>query len=227
MKLLIVIPAHNETETLAEVIREVKLHGRWPVLVINDASTDDTVEVAKQSGALVMSLRVQLGAWGATQTGFRFALKHGFQSVVTLDADGQHEPKYIHTLLEPLRQGNDLVIGAFIERGSHARNFAWRYFRTITGLNIEDLTSGFRAYGHKALQALAGPEATLLDYQDLGVLLLCRDAGFHIKEVPTPMLERKTGASRIFKSWFVVGKYMAQTTVICLARMSHLKTKNL
>lgn len=227
MKLLILIPAHNETETLASVIQEVKRYGQWPILVMDDASTDETIKVAKQSGAMVLPLRIQLGAWGATQAGFRFAVKHGYQSVVTLDADGQHEPKHIQSLLDPLKQGNDVVIGAFIERGSRARNFAWHYFRTITGLGIEDLTSGFRAYGHRALKALAGPEATLLDYQDLGVLLLCREAGFHIKEVPTPMQERTTGASRVFKSWFVVCKYMAQTTVICLARMSRLKTKSI
>jgi hypothetical protein len=113
----------------------------------------------------------------------------------------------------------DVVIGACTERGSYARRFAWTYFRKLTGLRIEDLTSGFRAYNYAAMTVLASPEATLLDYQDVGVLLLLRHARLQIKEIPVPMRNRDHGGSRVFPSWFIVGKYMLQTSILCLAKV--------
>jgi hypothetical protein len=83
---------------------------------------------------------------------------------------------------------------------------------------LRDLTSGFRLYNAEAMQVLASREATLLDYQDLGALLLVRRAGLRIVEVPVSMNLRAVGKSRIFNSWFSVAKYMAATTLLCLAR---------
>jgi hypothetical protein len=110
------------------------------------------------------------------------------------------------------------VIGAFPERGSPLRQLAWTWFRRLTGFELHDLTSGFRLYNQAAMQVAASPEATLLDYQDVGALLLIRKAGLHITEVPVSMNLRQVGASRIFNSWFSVLKYMAITTLLCLAR---------
>jgi len=110
------------------------------------------------------------------------------------------------------------VIGACPERGSRARHIAWAYFRLLTGFGIEDLTSGFRYYSRDACRVLASEEATLLDYQDVGVLLLLRRAGFGIAEVSVTMLPRQNGISRIFFSWGAVVRYMAETTLLCLAR---------
>jgi hypothetical protein len=112
----------------------------------------------------------------------------------------------------------DVVIGACPQRGSKARKLAWAFFRRLAGFSIEDLTSGFRAYNRRAIELLAGSEATLLDYQDIGVLLLLRKARMTIVELPVEMNPRLSGKSRIYSSWWAVLRYMAETTVLCLAQ---------
>lgn len=214
---LIVIPAKNEAATIATVIAEVRMEAALRVLLVDDGSSDGTAEIAREAGAIVLSPPLHLGAWGAIQTGLRYAQEHGYGRVVTLDADGQHEAKWISDLLAGLDGGADLVIGAFPERGSRARHFAWTLFRRLTGLDFADLTSGFRAYNARAVALLADEEATLLDYQDVGVLLLARSANLYIAEVPVQMRQRANGASRIFSSWWVVAKYMLETFLLCLA----------
>lgn len=112
----------------------------------------------------------------------------------------------------------DVVIGAHPQRVSPMRLLAWRWFRALTGLDLKDLTSGFRYYNRRAITALAGPEATLLDYQDIGVLILLQRAGLRLTEVPVMMHPRQAGQSRIFNSWGTVLWYMLSTTVLCLSR---------
>ncbi len=216
---LIIIPAFNEAESIAEVIEAIRARYEYPILVVNDMSYDFTAQVASDAGAKVINLRAQLGAWGATQTGVVYALKKGYTTVLTLDADGQHEPDYISDLLEQLDMGNDIVIGAYIERCSKARHLARYYFKILTGLQIEDMTSGFRAYNYHAMQVIASKQATLLDYQDIGVLLMCRRAGLLLCEVQTPMNLRSSGHSRVFYSWWVVMRYMVETSVLCLSQV--------
>ena len=157
------------------------------------------------------------GAWGAIQTGMRYAVRHGYRAVVTMDADGQHEPSYLPQLIEAGR-ASDVVIAACPSRGSRSRHVAWAYFRFLTGLRFDDLTSGFRFYNERACRLLAMEEATLLDYQDLGVLLLLRRAGLSIAEISVSMNARRSGASRVFSSWWTVARYMVETTLLCLAR---------
>ncbi|HOW76729.1 MAG TPA: glycosyltransferase family 2 protein [Candidatus Competibacteraceae bacterium] len=216
------IPAYNEAATVGAIVAQIRQRWRCPVVVIDDCSTDDTARIAHAAGAVVLPLTIQLGAWGAIQTGLRYALQQGYRTAVTLDADGQHEPDCIGALLEPLADGQtDVSIGAFPERASRARRFAWRYFRWLTGLELEDITSGFRAYNHAAMIVLASREASLLDYQDVGVLLILRRKGLQIVEVSAPMQPRATGPSKIFRSWLIVGKYMLQTTLLCIARVGY------
>ena len=102
--------------------------------------------------------------------------------------------------------------------GNSLTHSAWWYFRLLTGFRIEDLTSGFRYYNARACRHLAMEEATLLDYQDIGVLLLLRHADLRIREVSVAMNPRRSGASRVFSSWWTVGRYMVETTLLCLAR---------
>ena len=169
------------------------------------------------SGASVVKAPLWQGAWGAIQTGIRYALRHGYSGVVTMDADGQHEPGYLPELLAAARDA-DVVIAACPSRGSRMRHVAWKYFRFLTGFELDDLTSGFRYYNARACRLLAMEEATLLDYQDVGVLLLLRHAHFRIAEIPVAMNPRKHGASRVFSSWWTVAVYMAETSLLCLAR---------
>jgi hypothetical protein len=219
---LVLIPAHNEAATVGVIVSEVRRLWGLPVVVIDDCSTDDTAAVARAAGAIVLPLVLQLGAWGAIQAGLRYALRQGCRVAVTLDADGQHEPASLGALLEPLRAGQaDVVIGAFPSRASRARRLAWSYFRWITGLTLEDITSGFRAYNHDAMTLLASREASLLDYQDVGVLMILRRRGLRTLEVPVPMRPRAQGASRVFGSWWIVGTYMLQTSLLCIARVGY------
>ena len=83
---------------------------------------------------------------------------------------------------------------------------------------MQDFTSGLRVYDRRAIGALASRQASLLDYQDLGVLMLLRKKGLKLHEVPTVMSPRRTGGSRVFSSWLMVARYMLHTTVLCFAQ---------
>lgn len=215
---IVVIPAYNEEGTIAAIVSAARGQG-YAVLVVNDRSQDGTRAAALLAGAEVLDLPVRIGAWGATQAGMRFALRLGRRVVVTLDGDGQHPPEDIATLAGPVAAGRaDLVIGSCTERGSAARQLAWRMFRSITGLRVQDLTSGFRAYGPKAARVMIGAEAVLADYQDLGVLLLARRRGLRVEETPVRMCPRASGKSHIFSSWLKVGRYMVYSVALAFMR---------
>jgi glycosyltransferase involved in cell wall biosynthesis len=216
---IILIPAKNEVATVATVIQEIRAYHAGMILVIDDHSNDGTAEAAHEAGAKVIRLPYSLGAWGATQTGLRYALKHGYQHAITMDADGQHEAEALPLLKTAILDTElDVVIGAHPQRGSQARRFAWQLFRSLSGLTLEDLTSGMRAYNRHAIHVLASQQATLLDYQDMGVLLLLHKEGLTVREVPIPMNIRTAGHSRIFSSWRAVLGYMFYTTILCLAK---------
>lgn len=221
---LIVIPARDEATTIGAMLHDLMAAGWAHILVIDDQSADGTGAIARQAGAKVLRPTLPMGAWGGMQTGIRYALAQGYQAVVTMDADGQHEVEEITTLLQARDQA-DLVIGAFPERASPLRQVAWRWFQELAGFDLRDLTSGFRLYNRAAMRVLATREATLLDYQDLGALIMVRRAGLHIAEVPVSMNLRVSGQSRIFNSWISVGRYMAATTLLCLARWQTSKAR--
>lgn len=217
---LVVIPAFNEADTVGGVVRAARMAAHADVLVINDGSTDATAQEARDAGARVLSPPVQLGAWGATQTGLRYAVRHGYRQVVSMDGDGQHDAANLPMLFAALDGVTaDVVIGACEARLSPARRLAWGWFRLLSGLPVRDLTSGLRAYGPHAIEVLASARASLLEYQDLGVLMLATDHGLTLREVPATMSPRQSGVSRIFSSWPTVARYMVATSVLCLARM--------
>lgn len=214
-KPIVVIPAYNEQGSVGRVVSDVKQSCPYPVVVVDDASIDLTRKEAEEAGALVIPLTVNLGAWGATQTGIRYALRHSYNVVVTLDADGQHNPEDISTLIGPIIDGSaDVAIGAFTDRGSRARRLAWRMMKAVSGIGIDDLTSGFRSYSMGAMRELASWRATYLEFQDVGVLAILIQAGLTIEEVAVDMSERRVGHSRIFNSWAMVGYYMAHTLLL-------------
>lgn len=215
---MILIPARDEASAIAKVITDARHLYQVPIVVIDDGSQDDTAAVASAAGALVLRLPLHLGAWGAMQTGLRYAHRQGWDMAITLDADGQHDPADIQDLIRPLLAGEaDVVIGACPLRMSRARRLAWRYFRGLSGIGLEDLTSGFRAYNRAAMTRLIRPDATLLDYQDVGVLLILRRHGLRLREVQVTMRDRYDGKSHIFNSWWTVANYMVRTSVLCLA----------
>lgn len=217
---LAVIPARDEAATVGAIVTGVRAALGCEVLVVDDASTDATSEQARAAGANVLRLPLGLGAWGASQAGVRYARRNGHAGVLTLDADGQHLPESLPALFEAqARNDANVVIGTCIGRLSRAKRLAWRYLRGLTGLRLTDFTSGLRLYDARACEILAGPEASLLDYQDVGVLMLLSKNGLRIEETPVPMLPRRAGHSRVFASWPVVARYMLHTTVLCIAQI--------
>jgi glycosyltransferase involved in cell wall biosynthesis len=218
-RVFILIPALNEADQIQTVIQAIPEGIAREIVVIDDASIDDTASIARSTGAAVLPLAVRLGAWGAIRTGLRYANRRGADMVVTMDADGQHPPEFLAKLLDPLRLGRaDVTIGSCTDRGSAARKWAWRFFRRITGLEIQDLTSGFRAYNRPAVSAMLSMDTALLDYQDIGVLLTLRRQGLRVTEVPVPMRPRESGHSRVFSNWWAVLRYLVTTFLLCLSR---------
>ena len=213
------MPAFNESDVIADVIDQIRAHCDFPVVVVDDASTDDTAARALLAGATVIPLAVQLGAWSATQTGLRYALRKGYEVAVSMDADGQHKAASLEALMLPVVQGAaDVAIGACTRRGSLLRRIAWVIMKRTSGLALEDITSGFRVYNRRAIRQLAGWRATLLDYQDIGVLLLLQSKGLRIVDVKVAMQARTNGKSRVFHSWLMVVYYMCVTLALGLSK---------
>ncbi|MFV0543714.1 MAG: glycosyltransferase family 2 protein [Marinicella pacifica] len=226
MKTLIVIPAFNEAGNLTQLLPKLRQEVTADILVVDDFSTDDTFQVVRNYGLACLRLSIQLGAWGATQTGIRYAKRHGYDYVLTMDADGQHLPEEISRILRAVSdQHGDVIIGTCPHRVSRLKKIAWRFFKLISRIRIEDLTSGFRVYNKQAIKVLADKTASLLDYQDVGVLLLLLRSDLKIKEIPVKMALRQDGKSRVFSSWVVVFKYMLQTTTLCIANIGAKKSQ--
>ncbi len=216
---VVIIPAHNEAEDIAFVINELHKYTNFPVVVVDDASTDDTIIKAREAGAVIVPLAVQLGAWGATQTGLRYALKNNYAYAVTMDADGQHQATSLPALLKPIVDKDaDVTIGACTRRGSVLRKIAWTLMKRVSGLRLEDLTSGFRVYDRRAIRRLAAWQATLLEYQDVGVLAMLQASGIRIKDVEVTMLPRRHGMSRVFYSRTSVIYYMSYTLLLSFTK---------
>lgn len=212
---IVIVPARNEVMSIGGVVQDAKAHVDWEVVVIDDASTDDTEREARAGGANVLRMPFRVGAWGAVQAGMLYALDSGYRIALTMDADGQHPGSAVEAVSAPVINGaSDLAIGVCPERVSSARHAAWALFRFITGLNVRDVTSGMRAYNAKAMRVLTSRDAAMLNYQDIGVLLMLREAGLRAAEVDVRMALRKDGHSRVYESWWTVARYLAETFVL-------------
>ncbi|GAA5142055.1 glycosyltransferase family 2 protein [Thalassotalea piscium] len=211
------MPAMNEEDTIGKIVSQACALN-YKVIVINDASTDNTAIEAKKAGAQVLSPIKNLGAWKATQAGLRLADKLGYKLVVTMDADGQHNVSDIATLIKSHKEGADVAIGNCTERGSTGRHIAWQFFKRVNRLSVSDITSGFRLYNEKALKCLTSRQATMFEYQCVGVLLMMRNMSLSIEEVAVTMNDRKAGVSRIFHSWFAVGYYLLYSGLLSVSK---------
>jgi glycosyltransferase involved in cell wall biosynthesis len=204
--LLIVVPAFNEAATVGQVVRGVREHMPGvPVLVLDDHSTDATVQVAEEAGARVLKLPHHLGLGGSVQAGYRLAFELGYDYVIRLDADGQHDPRDIPRLFERLREsGAQMVIGSrFVEangsRASAVRSLGIAFFRLvlrpILGRDVHDPTSGFVGVNRLALQVFS--HSFPLEYPEIEALVVLQRRRFRFEEVPCRMLPRQGGRSSI------------------------------
>ncbi|MBI5014189.1 MAG: glycosyltransferase family 2 protein [Deltaproteobacteria bacterium] len=207
LKVLAIIPAHNEQEALPGVLRAFREHvPSIDVLVVDDGSRDRTAEVAASLGARVVSLPFNLGIGGAVQTGYLCARDQAYDVAVQVDADGQHDPREIPKLLEPLVSGAaDLVGGSrFLGaspayRSSLARRAGILYFSwllsAILRRRVTDPSSGFRAAGPRAIRLFAEKYPT--DYPEVDSLVLLWRSALRSVEVPVRMDQRMGGRSSI------------------------------
>lgn len=202
-RVLIVIPALNEEASIGGVLREIRRYRSDPILVVSDGSTDATASVASRGGATVLELPFNVGVGGALRLGFRYAAAHGFSTVVQVDADGQHDPGGIHALLEArVCRGADLVVGSRFHPGSRyvvgpTRRGTMRLLGAllsrIAGVRLTDTTSGFRAFGPRAVHLFAQDYPTDYLGDTLEALVMAVRAGLVVDEAWVTMGPRSGG----------------------------------
>ncbi|MCW2606211.1 MAG: glycosyl transferase [Frankiales bacterium] len=199
---LVVIPAFNEQSSVAQVVSGVRrvLPGAG-VVVVDDASADRTAEVAERAGAVVLRLPFNLGVGGAMRTGFLYARRQGYRTVVQVDADGQHDPSHLPSLLAALEDA-DVAIGArFAGSGDYTvrgpRRWAMRLLSVVlsrlAGVRLTDTTSGFRATGERALALFAEHYPAEYLGDTVESLVLALRAGLRVTQVPVQMGPRQGG----------------------------------
>ncbi len=226
---LIIIPAYNEADNIVRVVKHMMEQApQYDYLVVNDGSTDDTLNLCRSEGFLHLDLSINMGIGGAVQAGYIYAWKNGYDIAVQMDGDGQHDIAYLEKLLEPIRRGEaDVTIGSrFLEKEGFQSSVSRRAGINIlsflilitTGRRIKDVTSGYRAVNRRFIEIYSKdypmdypePEAIVSAIMHLG----------RVKEIPVQMLAREGGTSSItFKKSIY---YMIKVTLaILICRMSY------
>jgi glycosyltransferase involved in cell wall biosynthesis len=196
------MPAFNEQESVGDVVREVrsKLPG-VAILVVDDGSSDATTRVAREAGALVASLPFNLGVGGAMRTGYRFALENGYDNVVQIDSDGQHDPESVPLLLAELDTA-DVVVGArFAGEGDYSvrgpRKWAMLFLASVLSraahTRLTDTTSGYRACGPKAVRLFADNYPAEYLGDTIEALVIATRSQCVVRQVPVSMRPRAGG----------------------------------
>ena len=234
-RIVAIVPAWNESGAIGKVVDEIKgLDLTIDVVVIDDASTDDTAAVAESHGAIVLHLPFNVGIGGAVQTGFRYALEEGYEVAVRLDGDGQHAASEIPKILGPVDSGDaDLVIGSrFVDPdGTYRPPFARRigigvFARLVSilgGQRVTDTTSGFVALDRAGIELFAREFPH--DYPEVEATLVALRSGLRVTQVQVDMRERTTGSSSItfVRSLYYIIKVMLALLVASLRRYPRLE----
>jgi glycosyltransferase involved in cell wall biosynthesis len=201
-RVLIIIPALNEADSIGDVVREVRGELPWvDVLVVDDGSTDRTSTYAADAGAIVATLPFNLGVGGAMRVGYRYARDHDYDVAVQVDADGQHDPRYVPKLID-LLDDCDLVIGArFAGEGEYQVSGPRRWAMAMLSVvlswvartRLSDTTSGFRAANRRVIEMFATwyPAEYLGDTVE--TLVHAARRGYRIRQVPVAMRRRMAG----------------------------------
>jgi len=195
-----VVPAYEEAATVGRVVDGVTPHVD-EVVVVDDASTDETAAVARAAGATVLEHTFNTGVGGAVRTGYRYAIEHGFDAVVQVDADDQHDPADVPRLLDALERV-DMVIASRYRSDSHeeyplTRDLGIRFFTRVVnglgGVDVTDVTSGFRAYRVSMLREVIHRGDRHFAVEQT---LEAAKRGYEIGEVSAEMPTRETGQSQ-------------------------------
>ena len=205
-KVLLIIPAYNEEESLRSLIEEIKTVCPYvDYLVVNDCSSDDTERLLEELGANYITLPCNMGIGGAVQSGYRYAAQNGYDIAIQIDGDGQHDVRFVKDMVKLIEDKQaDVVIGSrFIDKegfqSSQARRIGIRILsmliRLMCGAKVKDVTSGFRAVNRRFIDLFA--ENYPDDYPEPEVIVTAKLFGAVIKELPVVMRERTTGKSSI------------------------------
>ena len=230
MKILAAIPARNEEASIGSVLESISVrYPSMPVLVINDASTDRTSPIARsRPNVSVIDLPFWTGYGGALQTAYKYALREGYDAVIQLDADGQHDPASIADLIAQV-QSADIVIGSrFLARSNAYRMPAPRRLgclalswlaQKLTGMKLSDPTSGFQALNRKAM-TIAVMDHYPMDYPDIDVLILMHRFHLKVAEIPVVMhySREKSGMHEGLQVWYYGIKMLLSVFVVMLRK---------
>ncbi len=214
------MPALDESGNVADVVREALALAEAPdVCVVDDGSTDDTAQVARRAGATVLVMPFNVGIGASVQAGVLVGLENGYERFVRFDGDGQHDPRSIATLLEPLDRGEaDFVLGsrylaASGFRSTWARRLGARWFswllRVLVGLRITDPTSGLWAANRRAAEVLFHEHSP--DYPEVDSLVHLQRSGCRVLERAVQMRPRASGESSI--GWLDSVYYLFKVTL--------------
>ncbi|MCR4924821.1 MAG: glycosyltransferase family 2 protein [Clostridiales bacterium] len=206
MKILAIVPAYNEAANIEKTVANLKSCGSSvDYVVINDCSTDNTLDILKANDFNYISLPVNLGIGGGVQTGYKYGVENGYDIIIQQDGDGQHDPKYIKDVCAPIINGDaDIVVGSrFITnegfQSSGTRRIGIGFLSWLIKLKcgtvVKDVTSGYRAVNNK--YSLFFARNYPQDYPEPEAIVSASLAGARIKEVPVVMKEREYGKSSI------------------------------
>ena len=220
-KKIVIIPTYNEKENIAKITRAVfSLEGDYHILVIDDGSPDGTGAIVKDlqkefpDRLFLIERSGKLGLGTAYITGFKWALKNGYDYVFEMDADFSHNPSDLPRLLEACTQGGaDLAIGSRYCNGVSVVNwpisrivmsyYASVYTRTILGMKVYDTTAGFKCYRRKVLERINLDGVRMKGYGfQIEMKYTAYKLGFKITEVPVIFITRKEGTSKMSSGIF-------------------------
>lgn len=228
MRTLIAIPALNESASLGNVLKELqKFHSLIDVVVIDDGSSDNTAEIAKKLGVSVIQHPINLGVGAALGSAFKYAKLQGYDSLIQLDADGQHRPEFLETLLIQGAQ-SDIVVGSrFANGGSFQTTWIRRLVMKIiawsvskyTKSKLTDVTSGFRYSGPRAVELFSDHYPVEYLGDTVESLILAAKQGLVISETPVLMNERAGGlpSQNVLKASMYTGRIL-MILVLALVR---------
>ena len=223
---LIAVPAWNESGSVGAVVESIQhLVPQADVLVVDDGSTDNTEIVARRAGATTVSLPFNVGVGGAMRTAFLYARREGYTSLVQVDADAQHDPQEIPSLLDALRD-SDVVVGTrFHEGSSYVVRGPRRWAMSLLSWSlskmarekITDTTSGFRAAGPRAIDLFADAYPAEYLGDTVGSLTIAIREGLSISEVPVTMHYRRIGRPSKSALWSTL--YLGRATLALLVQL--------